>query len=145
MSAENSRNFEELKEEATKFKVDSGNEKKKIIVIDDDEPILVMAKGFLSDDYDVTTVNSGKEALQLFFHGYVPALAILDLTMPGMDGWDTYNRIRDLSQLHGTPIAIFTSSEAQKDKAQAQKMGAVDYIKKPIGREELLERVKRLV
>jgi CheY-like chemotaxis protein len=65
--------------------------------------------------------------------------------MSGMDGWDTYYRIRDLSQLHNTPIAIFTSSEDQKDKEQAQKMGAVDYIKKPIRKDDLLERVRKLV
>jgi CheY-like chemotaxis protein len=145
MSTENSRNFEELKDEATKFKVDSGDEKKKIIVIDDDEPILVMAKGMLGNNYDVTTVKSGKEALQLFFQGFVPALVLLDLKMSGMDGWDTYNRIRDLSQLHRTPIAIFTSSEDQKDRDQAKKMGAVDYIKKPIKKDDLLDRVKRLI
>jgi DNA-binding response OmpR family regulator len=65
--------------------------------------------------------------------------------MSGMDGWNTYNRIRDLSQLHRTPIAIFTSSEDSKDREQAREMGAVDYIKKPIKKDELLDRVKRLV
>jgi methyl-accepting chemotaxis protein len=145
MSAENNRNFEELKEESTKFKVDSGNEKKKIIVIDDDEPILVMAKGMLGNDYDVTMVKSGKEALQLFFKGYVPGLVLLDLAMPDMDGWDTYNRIRDISNIHKVPIAIFTSSEDPADKAKAQKMAASDYIKKPIKKDDLIDRVKRLI
>jgi CheY-like chemotaxis protein len=145
MSEENNRNFEELKAEAVKFKVDSGDEKKKIIVIDDDEPILVMAKGMLGGNYDVTTVKSGKEALKLFYQGFVPDLALLDLKMSDMDGWDTYNRIRDLSQLHKTPIAIFTSSEDPADREQAQKMGAGDYIRKPIKKDELLDRVKRLI
>jgi methyl-accepting chemotaxis protein len=145
MSTENTRNFDELKVEASRFKVDSGNEKKKIIVIDDDEPILVMANGMLSGDYDVTTVKSGKDALQLFFQGYVPNLILLDLAMPDMDGWDTYNRIRDLGKLHQTPIAIFTSSEDPNDMFQSQKMGAADFIKKPIKKDDLLERVKKLV
>jgi CheY-like chemotaxis protein len=145
MSAENSRNFDELKAESEKFKVGSGNEKKKIIVIDDEEPILTMTKGMLGNDYDVTTVKSGKEALHLFFQGYTPDLVLLDLKMPGMDGWDTYNRIKDLSNIHKVPIAIFTSSEDPKDKAQAQKMGAADYIMKPIKKVELLERVGRQV
>jgi methyl-accepting chemotaxis protein len=145
MSVKNSRNFEELKEEAEKFKVDSGNEKKKIIVIDDDEPILVMTKGMLGDNYDVSTVKSGKEALDLFFHGYVPALVLLDLTMPDMDGWDTYNRIRDISNIHKVPIAIFTASENPDDKAKAQKMSAADYIKKPVKKDELLDRIGKLI
>jgi methyl-accepting chemotaxis protein len=141
MSAENNRNFDELKGESDKFKVTRGDENKKIIIIDDDEPILVMAKGMLGNDYDVSSVKSGKEALKMFYQGYVPDLALLDLKMSDMDGWDTYNRIRDLSQLHRTPIAIFTSSEDSKDKAQARKMGAVDYIKKPCDKNELLKRI----
>jgi CheY-like chemotaxis protein len=65
--------------------------------------------------------------------------------MPDMDGWDTYNRIRDINNIHKVPIVIFTSSEDPGDRAQAQKMGAVDYIKKPIKKSELLNRVGKLV
>jgi len=145
MSAENSRNFEELKEESKKFKIDKGDEKKKVIVIDDDEPIRTMTKGMLGDNYDVTTVNSGKDALQLFFKGYAPDLVLLDLNMPEMDGWETYNRIKAISNIHKVPIAIFSSSDDPKDTAQAQKMGAADFIKKPPKKTELLERVGKLM
>jgi len=145
MSATNSKNFDELKVESSKFKVDSGDEKKKIIVIDDDEPILTMTKGMLGNDFDVTTVTSGKQALDLFFQGYVPNLALLDLKMPDLDGWNTYERIKAINNIHNVPIAIFTSSEDPVDKTHAQRMGAVDYIKKPINKNELLERVKKLV
>ena len=145
MSTENNRNFDELKLESNKFKVDSGNEKKKIMVIDDDEPICIMAKGLLGEEYDVTTVSSGKEALNLFFKGYVPDLALLDLTMPEMGGWDTFIRIRDISKLHKTPIAIFTSSSSFKDKDKSREMGAVDYILKPCEHDELLRRVAKIV
>jgi len=145
MSAENSRNFEELKTETSKFKVDTANEKKKVIVIDDEEPILTMTKGMLDNDYDVTTVKSGKDALKLFFQGYVPGLVLLDLNIPGLDGWDTYSRIRAISNIHKVPIAIFTSSEDPNDKAQAKEMGAADYISKPVNKTELLKRVKKLI
>jgi CheY-like chemotaxis protein len=145
MSAENSRNFDELKAESEKFRVDKGDEKKKIIVIDDEETILTMTRGMLGDDYDVTTVKSGREALLLFFQGFVPDLALLDLKMPDMDGWDTYNRIRDISNIHKVPIAIFTSSDDPDDKAQAQKMGAADYIMKPVKKAEMMGRVKKLI
>jgi len=145
MSAENSRNFDELKVETSKFKVDTTGEKKKIIVIDDDEPILTMTKGMLENEYDVSTVKSGKEALKLFFQGYVPGLVLLDLNLPGLDGWDTYKRIKAISNIHKVPIAIFTSSEDPKDKEQAKEMEAADYIEKPIKKTELLERVKKLI
>jgi len=145
MSTENSRNFEDLKAESSKFKVESGNEIKKVIVIDDEETVLTMTKGMLESDYDVTTVSSGKEALKLFFQGYVPDLVLLDLAMPGLGGWDTFIRVRDISQLHKIPIAIYTSSEDPKDNARAREMGAVDYIKKPCSKLELLNRLGKIL
>jgi methyl-accepting chemotaxis protein len=145
MSAENTRNFDELKAESQKFKVETGSEKKKVIIIDDEETVLTMTKGMLDQDYEVITVNSGAKALKLFFQGLVPNLVLLDLNMPEMGGWETYIRIRDLSKMHKVPIAIYTTSEDAKDKAKAQEMGAVDYIKKPLSKTELLSRVKRLI
>jgi CheY-like chemotaxis protein len=144
MSAENNKNFEELKTESNKFKVDSGNEKKKVIVIDDEEPILVMTKGMLQEAYDVTTVNSGQGALNLFFQGYTPNLVFLDLQMPEMGGWDTFIRIRNITKLHKAPIAIYSSSEDPKDKAKAQELGAVDFIHKPAKKEDLLAKAAKL-
>jgi CheY-like chemotaxis protein len=65
--------------------------------------------------------------------------------MPDMDGWDTYERVKGISNLHHVPIAIFTSSEDPKDKERARTMGAVDFIKKPIKKPELLDRVGKLI
>ncbi|MDR0456672.1 MAG: response regulator [Treponema sp.] len=53
--------------------------------------------------------------------------------------------MRDISKLHKTPIAIYTTSEDPKDKDRAQEMGAVDYIKKPASKTELLSRVSKLI
>jgi methyl-accepting chemotaxis protein len=145
MSNENSKNFEELKAESAKFKTETANEKKKVIVIDDEETVLTLTKATLGDEYDVTTVNSGQAALNLFFQGYVPNLAILDLTMPEMGGWDTFIRIRDISKLHKTPIAIYSTSDDPKDRSKAHELGAVDFIHKPAKKSELLERVAKLV
>jgi CheY-like chemotaxis protein len=64
--------------------------------------------------------------------------------MPEMGGWDTFIRIRDISRLHKTPIAIFTSSEDPKDKAKARELGAVDYIKKPCKKEELISKIQQI-
>jgi len=118
--------------------------KKKVLVIDDEEPILVMTKSMLKDEYNVTTVNSGKAALDLFLEGYNPHLVLLDIYMPGMDGWDAFIRIRNISNLHHTPIAIYTTSEEQKDKDKAHELGAVAYIKKPATKATLLETLAKL-
>jgi methyl-accepting chemotaxis protein len=145
MSAENNRNFEGLKAESTKFKVDTGSEKRKVMVIDDDETVITLTRGMLDSEYDVTTAHSGSEALKMFFQGYVPDLVLLDLTMPEMGGFDTFIRIRDLNKLHQTPIAIYTTSEEQHDKTRAQELGAVDYITKPCKKEDLINKVKKIV
>jgi len=131
-------------ENSSNFKVETGDEKKKIIVVDDEETVLTLTKKTLENDYDVTTANSGRQALELFLKGYVPHLVLLDLTMPEMGGWDTFIRIRDISKLHQTPIAIYTTSDDPKDKAKAKELGAVDFIHKPINKAEMLEKVAKL-
>jgi methyl-accepting chemotaxis protein/CheY-like chemotaxis protein len=141
MSLENNRNFEALKLETEKFRDSTGSEKQKILVVDDDSIQLDIVKAILSQEYDVSTVGSGKEALGLFYQGLVPQLILLDIVMPGMGGWDTYERIRAISGLHNTPIAFFTASDDPEDKQKAGKMGAVDYIKKPVNKTELLDRI----
>jgi len=65
--------------------------------------------------------------------------------MPEMGGWTTYLKIRDLTKLHKVPIAIYTTSDDQKDRAKAQEMGAVDYIKKPCRKEELIRRIENIL
>ena len=145
MSAENTKNFEDLKTESSKFNVDLPDAKKKIIIIDDEATVLTMTKGMLEEIYDVTTSGSAKESLKLFFQGYTPNLVLLDLNMPEMGGWDAFVRIRDLTKLHSVPIAIYTTSEDPKDKAQAQELGAVDYIHKPVKKDELLSRIKKII
>jgi CheY-like chemotaxis protein len=79
------------------------------------------------------------------YQGLVSKLILLDITMPEMDGWDTYNRIKAISCLHNTPIAFFTSSGDPKNIQKAREMGAVDYINKPLEAEDILKRVGRIL
>jgi CheY-like chemotaxis protein len=65
--------------------------------------------------------------------------------MPEMDGWDAYDRIKAIGTLHDTPIAFFTSSDDPKDKQRAREMGAVDFIKKPLERDDLLNRIEKII
>jgi len=145
MSSENNKNFDDLKSETLKFKTTTGEEKKIILAVDDDEIHLDMTRAFLEQDYDVTTVSSCEEALKLLYQGLAPSVILLDLVMPGTDGWQTYERIRGISKLHHVPIAIFTVSDDPADRARADKMGAADYIKKPTTQDELLNRIKGIL
>jgi methyl-accepting chemotaxis protein len=145
MSHENNSNFESLKQETEKFLINTGNEKPKILIVDDDVIHLEMVETVLSNDYEVSTAKSGKDALGLFYQGLVPQLILLDLILPDMDGWVTYSRIKAISILHDTPIAFFTSSNDPKDIQHAREMGAVDYIKKPYDKDDLLRRVGKII
>jgi methyl-accepting chemotaxis protein len=145
MSMENNRNFDALIHETEKFNDTVGNEKPKILIVDDDGIHLEMVEAVLQDDYDVSTAKSGKEALGLFYQGLVPQIILLDLIMPDMDGWDTYNRIRAIGGLHDTPMAFFTSSDDPKDIQRAREMGAVDFIKKPYDRDDLIRRIGKIL
>jgi len=145
MSLENNRNFESLKQETEKFNITVGNEKQKILVVDDDSIHLEIVETALSNEYDVMCTKSGKEALNLFYQGLVPQLILLDLIMPDMDGWDMYSRIKAISGLYDTSIAFFTASNDPKDIQHAHEMGAVDYIKKPYDKDDLLRRIGKIL
>ena len=120
-------------------------EKKKILLVDDSEVDLLFAKNMLSDEYEVITAKSGKEALNHLINKLVPDLLLLDILMPEMDGWETYNKIKGISLLRDVPIAFVTSVTETTEEKKAFNMGADDYIKKPYTQSELLERVKTLL
>jgi CheY-like chemotaxis protein len=145
MSGENTRNFTDLKQETEKFKVDTEGVRYKVLVVDDDETHLVATKAMLDKDYEVITAKSGREAISLFYRGFVPCIILLDLMMPGIDGWDTYDRIRAIGNLHNVPTAFFTASDDPGDRDRALKMGAADFISKPVNKSELVERIKKAI
>jgi len=123
MSHENNNNFELLKQETGKFNINIGDERPKILVVDDNSIHLEIAKAVLSNEYEVSTALSGKEALGLLYQGLVPQLIILDLVMPHMDGWHAYSRIKAIGGLHDTPIAFLTASNNPKDIQHAKQYG----------------------
>ncbi len=145
MSVENNKNFTDLKEETEKFKIETGKEKKKVLVIDDNQTDLVTAKSMLQNDYDVVTADSGAAALKLFHTGFVPNAILLDLIMPGMSGWDTFQRIKKIGSVHNAAIIIYSASSDPDDNERARKMGAVDFVKKPAVMDGLLSVIRRAI
>ena len=121
------------------------NKKKKVLIVDDDEIHLEMTRNILGSKYEVTTVKSGKDALALFYKGFIPNLILLDIIMPHMDGWDAFGRLKAISTLHEVPIAFFTSSRQTEDRNRAKEMGAIDYIMKPFQTNDLLARVEKIL
>ena len=116
--------------------------KKRILAVDDSEINLVLLENMLNDRYTILPARSGREALDYLLQNSDVDLILLDLIMPEMDGWETFNRIKDLSSISNIPIAFLTSAHGVNEQNRAKEMGVVDYILKPYTRKELLKRIK---
>ena len=119
--------------------------KKKILLVDDDEIHLQAAEAMLMTKYEIITAKSGKEALECFLQGAAPDLVLLDIMMPNMNGWETFNRLKAISKLKDVPIAFFTGMDEASGKNRAEEMGAADYIIKPYDKKSLMNRVKKII
>ena len=148
MYMENNSNLDALKKEMENF-VDTSNsggyKNKKVLLIDDDEFFRTTTTTLLKDDFDVITAGSGSEALALFHQGLVPDAILLDLVMPDMDGWDTFERIKAIGGLHDVPIAFFTSSFEIDTIKKAFDVGVDEYISKPVNKEELMKTLNKML
>lgn len=118
----------------------------KIMVVDDEPDVVDLVKLVLeSDGFDVVMAYSGKEALDKIGQE-MPDLVLLDIMMPQMDGWEVYSRIRANPKTKDIPVAMLTAKSQSIDKMIGLHVVKVDdYITKPFGRSELLERVKRIL
>jgi two-component system KDP operon response regulator KdpE len=113
---------------------------KKILVVDDDPAQLRLADQVLSGNgYEVLTANSGQEALRVLFEQR-PDLVLLDVMMPGLDGWQTCSCIREITDI---PVIMLTGKRnAEDDIVRGLECGADEYLTKPLGNRELLARVR---
>lgn len=116
---------------------------KKILVVDDEPTFVRLVDQVLTDKkYEVLKASNGQEALRLLF-AHKPDLVLLDVVMPGMDGWQTCQRIRDMSD---TPIIMLTGKQnAEDDIVRGLDYGADDYLIKPVGNRELVARVRAVL
>ena len=113
-----------------------------VLVIDDDELVSrTLQRALKLYDYQVMVANSGAEGLQIA-RRHPPDLFILDIMMPGMDGWTTCRRLREISDV---PIIMLTARGMESDVVKGLELGADDYIVKPFGTSELLARIHALL
>ena len=118
---------------------------KKVLLVDDCEISLDIAKSALEEKYEVTSAKSGYEAIGFLSKGLIPDLILLDILMPEMDGWEAFKVIKGICLLRDIPIAFLTSLDSEKDKNNATSLGAADFINKSLKEEEFVERVDLLL
>ena len=116
--------------------------KGRALVVDDDADIRNLVRSLLERaDFEVYDEANGRAALRVF-HQVRPDVVLLDVAMPELDGWETLERIRDLSDV---PVIMLTAKDAEADRVRGLRSGADDYVIKPFAREELIARVEGLL
>ncbi|WP_053217441.1 response regulator transcription factor [Virgibacillus senegalensis] len=115
--------------------------KHSIVVVEDDKNIRNIVSAYLrKDGYQVTEVESGEEALTIWKND-PPDMWILDIMLPGIDGYELCKTIRQESEV---PIIIISAKDEELDKILGLELGGDDYLTKPFSPREMVARVKRL-
>lgn len=113
-----------------------------ILVIDDDRNILAIIELYLKKaGFQVVTCDNGNQALAAF-HETKPTLVVLDIMLPGRDGWEI---LHDIRMEGDTPVIMLTAKGNLTDRVQGLELGADDYIAKPFDAKELIARIKAVL
>ncbi len=114
----------------------------KILLVDDD-PTLTRFLGeyLVTQSFQVLTTNTGADALRVVFNER-PDLVVLDVMMPGMDGWEVAARLREMTDI---PIVLVTGKTTEADKLRGFNLGVDDYVTKPFSFAELTARIRAVL
>ena len=113
----------------------------KILLVDNDTPLQTMLAEHLKKEYRVVTANNGQDTMRKAFQKH-PHLVIIEVDLPGMDGWEAIARLREISSI---PIVILSKRNSESDKLRGFTLGVDDYITKPFSFAELLARIKAVL
>ena len=120
------------------------SQKKTVLIVDDDRMNLKFAEHMLSSTYDVVMANSYEEALD-YLSKELPALALLDVHMPGKNGFELLAEIRKIKHCNELPVVFLTADSDRETEVRVFQEGGLDYIQKPLVPEVVLERIKRIL
>ena len=115
----------------------------KILIVDDDEMMLMMARHILATKYEVITATTGAEAIKIF-ENERPDMVLSDLMMPEMDGYELHRILQEKSG-ELVPIMFMSANEDDESEIKGFEMGAADYIHKPLKPDVLLRRVGKII
>ena len=113
-----------------------------LLIVDDTAEVLALTSQILMDEYTVKLANSGERALALASGGCQPDLILLDIMMPGMNGYTVCERLRADPRTERIPIIFLTAMSSDEDETRGLDLGAVDYVTKPISIPILKARVR---
>jgi response regulator RpfG family c-di-GMP phosphodiesterase len=113
-----------------------------ILVVDDTPDNLTVMSNLLKDDYRVKIATGGETALKIVASAWPPDLILLDIMMPGMDGYEVCRRLKRDPKTMSIPVIFLTAKADVEDEKKGLELGAIDYITKPISPPIVMARVK---
>jgi phosphoserine phosphatase RsbU/P len=117
-------------------------DKQVILLVDDTPANIHIAQAILRDEFKIRVATSGVKALELVKIEPLPALVLLDIEMPGMDGYDVCNRLKADPQTRDIPVIFLTAKTESEDETRGFEVGAVDYVHKPFSPTVVKARVR---
>ena len=113
-----------------------------VLVVDDAPENIDVLNGLLKDQYQIKVALDGKTALAIASSQNAPDLILLDIMMPGMDGFEVCRQLKGDPDTKGIPVLFLSAKVETEDMVKGFQLGAVDYVTKPFNTEELLARVR---
>ena len=116
-----------------------------ILIVEDDPVMVAFLDEYLSGTFDTVVMTDARKALDHLGGDHPVSLVILDLFMPGMDGFEFLEAVRSQSRFNRLPVLVLSGSEKSEDRVRALEAGADDFVVKPFNPLELAARVKNLI
>jgi DNA-binding response OmpR family regulator len=114
----------------------------RVLLVDDDQTLLKLLGEFLRDqEFEVFEAPSGASGIRLAYEMH-PDIVLLDVMLPGMDGWEICARLREMSRV---PIIMLTAKATEADKLRGFRLGVDDYVTKPFSFAELVARIQAVL
>ncbi|MEO8291530.1 MAG: response regulator [Actinomycetota bacterium] len=117
-----------------------------LVLVVDDDPVIVrlLEVNLRLDGYEVETASRGDQALERAAQT-TPDLVILDVMMPGLDGWETCRQLRQQPALADTPVVFLSARAQDDDRSKGLSLGSVAYLTKPFDPVRLMDLVRRML
>lgn len=112
----------------------------KILAVDDDPNNIAILEELLDDNYELKISSNGEQALEIA-REFLPDMILLDIMMPGLDGYEVCRRLREHHTLKDTKIIMLSARAMNSEQLEGYRAGADDYITKPFEGDEFLEKV----
>ncbi|MDC7242199.1 MAG: response regulator [Spirochaetales bacterium] len=113
-----------------------------VLIIDDQPANIDILLEILGEEADAAVALSGEEALEIL-EEETPSLILLDVVMPGMDGFELCRRVKERDSWKGIPVVFLSAGRSDEDLARAEELGAVGFLAKPVNPGEVLDALRK--